>query len=273
MKPKRLKREAAYQLLLNNDRRHAGALASDQLRPKMRRSTPEFLRIYEAECRRKRVFVEEVEELERRLDRIAVTVHLISGDRQFRALLASEGLATMPNALALRFSDSPPVHTSSQPASAGANPTSADEICPEVLDLLKDCTGPTGLFALLRLVLPVRQMEIVRLMIARGPVSLNYVKMLVALTPPSLLVRDIHPLHELSSLSEDRRAEMERELAKLSSAFLDALDRRGPASLELVAASRYFERLMDNSRVVRYLARNFPGHFEEFHSLSLAAFN
>lgn len=33
------------------------------------------------------------------------------------------------------------------------------------------------------------------------------------------------------------------------------------ASLELVAASRYFNKSMDNSKVVRYLARNFPGNF------------
>jgi len=273
MKPKRLKREAAYQLLLNNDRRHAAALASDQLRPKMRCSTPEFLRNYEAECRRKRVFVEEVEELERRLDRISVTVRLITGDRQFRALLASEGLATMPNTLARRFSNSPLAHTSSQPASAEANPTPAGEICPEALSLLRDCAGPTGLFALLRMVLPVRQAEIARLMIARGPVSVNYVKMLVALTPRRLLVGDIDLRKETPTLSEDRMTEMESELAKLSLAFLDAVGRRGSASLELISASRYFERLMDNSRVVRYLARNFPGHFEEFHSLSLPAFN
>jgi hypothetical protein len=207
------------------------------------------------------------------LDRIAATVHLISGDRQFRALLASEGLATMPNTLARRISGSPPAQNSSQPTSGEASPISADGICPEVLSLLRDSTGPAGLFALLRVVLPVRQVEIARLMIARGPVSVNYVKMLVALTPPSLLLKDIHPQHELASLPEDRRAEMESELAKLSRAFLNALDRRGPASLELVAACRYFDRLMDNSSVVRYLARNFPGRFEEFHSLSLPVFN
>ena len=89
----------------------------------------------------------------------------------------------MPNTLARRFSNSPLAHTSSQPASAEANPTPAGEICPEALSLLRDCAGPTGLFALLRMVLPVRQAEIARLMIARGPVSVNYVKMLVALTP------------------------------------------------------------------------------------------
>ncbi|MER9368173.1 hypothetical protein NKI66_19475 [Mesorhizobium sp. M0518] len=33
-------------------------------------------------------------------------------------------------------------------------------------------------------------------------------------------------------------------------------------SLELLAAGRFFDRLMDNSKVVRYLARNFPGHLK-----------
>jgi hypothetical protein len=63
---------------------------------------------------------------------------------------------------------------------------------------------------------------------------------------------------------------MEAALGKLSQAFLTAVERRGPLSLELVAANRYFDRLMDNSRVVRYLAHNFPGRFEEFHKLSSA---
>ncbi|TGQ77126.1 MULTISPECIES: plasmid partitioning protein RepB C-terminal domain-containing protein [unclassified Mesorhizobium] len=63
-------------------------------------------------------------------------------------------------------------------------------------------------------------------------------------------------------------AEMEPELARLGLAFLRALEPRGSPSLELVAASSYFDRLMDNSKVVRNLARNFPGQFEEFHRLS-----
>ncbi|TJV70877.1 MAG: hypothetical protein E5X76_17975 [Mesorhizobium sp.] len=235
----------------------------------MRRSIPDFLRIYEVECRRKRAYIEEVEELEGRLDRIAAAVRLITGDREFRALLAAEGLATMPNTLARRISSAPPSHMMSlPPVYTQANQIAAGEICREVIELMRDCTGPAGLFALLRAVLPVRQTEIVRLMIARGPVSLNYAKMLVALTRRSLLVEDIHPQPELASLSADRKAEMECELADLSRAFLTALERRGPASLELVAACRFFDRLMDNARVVRYLAGNFPGRFEEFHQLT-----
>jgi len=81
--------------------------------------------------------------------------------------------------------------------------------------------------------------------------------MLVALTPRSLLAKDVDPRKEIAGLSEDRMMEMEPELARLSLAFLSAVERRGPASLELIAASCYFDRLMDNSKVVRYLAHNF----------------
>lgn len=266
----RLSREAAYEALLHSERRNAGRFAPNHQGPKMRRFGPKLLKTYDAECRRKRAFIEESQELEQRLDNIAVAVRLMTRDRQFRMLLASEGLATMPIALAKRIQGSPPAQDLPQPAfvvSAPLLPTG--EVCPEVLDLLEDCTGPAKLFALLRLVVPARQIEIARLMVAMERVRFNYVKMLVALTPRPLLVKDIDPRKQIAGLSEDQLVEMEPELAKLSLAFLSAVERRGPASLELVAASRYFDRLMDNSKVVRYLARNFPGHFEEFHSVSM----
>lgn len=269
MNVKRLSREAAYEALLHSDRRNAGRFASHQQGPTMRRFGPRLLKTYDAECRRKRAFIEEAGELETRLERIAAAVRLMTGDRQFRTLLASEGLATMPDTLAQRIQGSAPAHRSPQPASVVSAPLlPAGEVCPGVLDLLRDCTGPAKLFALLRLVVPARQMEIARLMVAMERVRFNYVKMLIVLTPRSLLAKDVDPRKEIAGLSEDRMMEMEPELAKLSLAFLRAIERRGPTSLELVAASRYFDRLMDNSKVVRYLARNFPGHFEQFHRLS-----
>jgi len=176
MSVKRLSREAAYEALLHSDRRNAGRFAPDQKGPKMRRFGSRLLKTYHAECGRKRAFTEESLELEQRLERIAVAVRLMTGDRQFRALLASEGLATMPNAFAQRIQGSPPAQRSPQPASVVSAPSlPAGEVCPEVLNLLQDCTGPTKLFALLRLVVPVRQIEIARLMVAMGRVRFNYV--------------------------------------------------------------------------------------------------
>ncbi|BCG96886.1 plasmid partitioning protein RepB C-terminal domain-containing protein [Mesorhizobium sp. 131-2-1] len=273
MHVKRLSREDAYEALLQSEPRNERRFAPDQQGPLMRRFGPILLATFDAECRRKRAFTEESEELEQGLDRIAVAVRVMTGDRQFRALLASEDLATMPNALARRIQGSNLAQRAPQPSVVSAPLLPAGTVCQETLKLLQYCTGPAKLFALLRLVVPIRQIEIAQLMVAMDRVRFNYVKMLVALTPRSLLAKGADPRKEIVGLSEDQMAKMENELGMLSRAFLNAVERRGPASLELVAASRYFDRLMDNPKVVRYLARNFPGHFEEFHNLAMPAFN
>ncbi|TPJ88220.1 hypothetical protein FJ492_11115 [Mesorhizobium sp. B2-5-4] len=54
------------------------------------------------------------------------------------------------------------------------------------------------------------------------------------------------------------------ELGRLSHEFLGAVEGRGSVSLELLATGRYFDRLMDNSKVVRYLAHNFPANLTSF---------
>jgi hypothetical protein len=266
---KHLPVDAAYRALLNSRRRHYGRFAADQQGPKMRLFAPKLLKTYEAECGRKRAFIEETRELERRLDRTVEAIRLIAGDSGLCALLASEGLAAMPDPLARRVQGKISGLTSPLPTAQGR--ALVNGISPDVLDLFKDSAMWAKLFGLLRQVLPARQMEIARLMIAMERVRFNYAKMLVALTPRSLLVNDIDPRKEIEGLSEEQLAVMEPELDRLSHAFLSAVERRGLAGLELVAASCYFCRLMDNPRVVRYLAHNFPGRFEEFHRLATPA--
>ena len=104
-------------------------------------------------------------------------------------------------------------------------------------------------------------------MVAMERVTFTYAKILVAFTPRPLLAEGFDPAM-IANVSEDQLGAMTPELGALSSAFLSAVERRGSVSLELLAAGRFFYRLMDNSRVVRYLAHTFPGNFEEFHELS-----
>ncbi|ESZ57106.1 hypothetical protein NKI89_19830 [Mesorhizobium sp. M0309] len=105
-------------------------------------------------------------------------------------------------------------------------------------------------------------------MVAMERVTFTYAKILVAFTPRPLLAEGFDPAM-IANVSEDQLGAMTAELGGLSSEFLSAVERRGSVSLILVVASRYFDRLMDNARVVRYLARNFPCHFEEFHNLAM----
>ncbi|TGQ52428.1 hypothetical protein EN836_19550 [Mesorhizobium sp. M1C.F.Ca.ET.193.01.1.1] len=196
-------------------------------------------------------------------------------DKMFQSLLVSEGLATMPKSLAQRlqgttFEPEAATHASEPPPGRNAGRQPVSGICPNVLDFLQDCPVRVKIFGLLRHVLPARQLEIARLMVAMERVTFTYAKILVAFTPRPLLVEGFYPAM-IANVSEDQLRAMTPELGGLSSEFLSAAERRGSVSLELLAAGRYLDRLMDNSRVVRYLAHNFPGHFEEFHNLSVPA--
>ncbi len=269
----RITRAAAHKVLHDGDLRHARNISDDQAGSKVKLFAPQILAAYKKECRRKRDFIREGVEAEQHLRRLVEALRLILKDRSFQSLLMSEGLATMPKTLAQRlqgttFEPGGATHASEPPPSKNAGSQSVSGICPDVLYFLKDCPVRAKIFGLLRNVLPARQLEIARLMVAMQRVTFTYAKILVAFTPRPLLTEGFDPT-TIANASQDQLSAMTPALGRLSSKFLSAVERRGSLRLELLAASRYFERLMDNSKVVRYLARNFPGHFESFHNLSL----
>jgi hypothetical protein len=269
---KRLAKDAAYRALENGGDRHARNIAAGAIASKKRLRSHEFLATYDTECKRMRDFVTEAAKSEQSLVRIVAALHLMMRDKQFCTMLVSEGFGTMPRLLAHRLRGAtrepqmfcPP----EKPAfETGENRKAINGICPDVLDLLRDAPVKTKTFGFLQKVLPARQLEIARLMVAMDRVRITYARLLVALTPQALLAKDFN-LSTITTQAEDQRCAMVIEIGTLSLAVLSAVENHAQVGLELVAASRYFDRLMDNSRVVRYLARNYPGHFEEFHNLS-----
>lgn len=268
----RISREAAHKVLRGGGWRHVRNISVDQPGSKEKLFAPKLLAAYRTMCRRKRDSIREAAEIEQRLGRLVEALRLIMSDEGFQSLLVSEGLATMPKSMAQRlqgttFEPGGATRICEPSSSRNSGGQSVSGICPDVLDFLQDCPVRVKIFGLLRHVLPARQLEIARLMVAMERVTFTYAKLLVAFTPRPLLAEGFDPAM-IAIVSEDQLATMTPELGRLSSAFLSAVERRGSVSLELLAASRFFDRLMDNSRVVRYLARNFPGHFEEFHNLS-----
>ncbi|RUV32943.1 plasmid partitioning protein RepB C-terminal domain-containing protein [Mesorhizobium sp. M7A.F.Ca.MR.148.00.0.0] len=264
--------EAAYNALQNSDQRHARSIAADQPGSREKLFAPKLIATYEAECARKRNFIRETVETEQRLSSLVEALRLILSDKRFHSLLVSEGLATIPKLLAKRlqgakYEPGAAAHASKPFPGKNAGRHSVSGICPDVLDFLQDYPVKVKIFGLLRHVIPVRQLEIARLMVAMERVTFTYAKILVAFTPRSLLAEGFDPAM-IANVSEDQLGAMTPELGELSSEFLSAVERRGSVSLELLAAGRFFDRLMDNSRVVRYLAHTFPGNFEEFHELS-----
>lgn len=140
-------------------------------------------------------------------------------------------------------------------------------ICPEAVELLKDKHVPMNTFKELRKMKPLRQIEAAQLMVAMNKYSITYAKSLVGATPPSQLVDSANP-KKVGSLSDEQIALMEQESEKLDREFRLLEETYGNDHLDLVIATGYIKRLIDNVHVVRYLAQQFPELLMEFQRIT-----
>lgn len=142
-----------------------------------------------------------------------------------------------------------------------------DGICTEAVELLKDKHVPIATFAELRKMQPMRQIEAAQLMVAMNKFSITYAKSLVGATPQSQLVETARPKH-VERLTDEQVALMEQESANLDREFRLMEQSYGADHLDLVVATGYLNRLLENARIVRYLAQNFPELLAEFQKIA-----
>ncbi len=139
-----------------------------------------------------------------------------------------------------------------------------DGICPEAENLLKDKHVPINTFTELKKPKAVRQLEAVELMIAMNKYSLSYAKSLVAATPNSQLAK----AKRINSLNNAQIETMEAESRSLDLAFRAIERTYGSDHLEVVLATAYIARLLENASIVRYLAQRHPDLLAEFQRIS-----
>lgn len=140
-------------------------------------------------------------------------------------------------------------------------------ICPEAVELLKDKHVPLNAFTELRKMKPLRQIEAAQLMVAMNKYSIAYAKSLVGATPPSQLVDSANP-KKVGDLSNEQIALMEQESEKLDREFRLLEETYGEDHLDLVIATGYIKRLIENTRVVRYMAQHYPELLMEFQKIT-----
>ncbi|RUU22747.1 chromosome partitioning protein ParB [Mesorhizobium sp. M7A.T.Ca.TU.009.01.3.2] len=138
-------------------------------------------------------------------------------------------------------------------------------ICPEVVDLLKDKHVPINTFSELKKLKSVRQIEASELMIAMNKYSISYAKSLVAATPESQLVRGTKTVKGLSQQQVDM---MEGESATLDREFKAIEQDYGSDHLDVILATGYVARLLENAKVVRHLAHRHPDILAEFQKIA-----
>ena len=140
-------------------------------------------------------------------------------------------------------------------------------VCPEAAELLKDKDIKLKTLSILRRVVPYRQIEMAEVMVAMNVFTWSYAQSLLAATPELQLV-DPKRGKRPKGLTPKQIELMEREAISLDRQFRLAEENYAKDMLDLVLMRRFLERLLGNSKVVRYLSRNHPEIQAEFERLS-----
>jgi len=137
-----------------------------------------------------------------------------------------------------------------------------DGICDEVVEMLKDRTFSTDVMAALRRMKPTRQIECAELMVSANRVTGSYARCLLGGTPAAMLVdgRKTRP----AGLSQEQVARMEHEMSNLLGQYKIAEQSHGEDVLNLMLARGYIVKLMENTRVMKYMQAQFPEVLVEF---------
>lgn len=141
-----------------------------------------------------------------------------------------------------------------------------DGICGEAVQILRDKRANGQSLREMRKVKPMRQIEIAELMCAANNFAVGYVKCLVAVTPDELFI-DAERRKEIRGLSPDDLARMEHEMESHTRDFKVIEESHGKNVLNLVLVVGFLRKLMENSRVSRYLAQHHPEIQVEFQKL------
>ena len=140
-------------------------------------------------------------------------------------------------------------------------------ICPEAVEILKDRHVPIAVFAVLRKMAALRQIEVAEVMVALNKYTLPYAKSLLAATPQAQLA-DAGQRKVVKGLTEEQMALMERESVNLEREFRMAEQSYGADHLDFVLAKGYLGKLLGNAKVVRYLAQHHQEFLTEFQRIA-----
>ena len=140
-------------------------------------------------------------------------------------------------------------------------------ICPEVIDMLKDKHIHMNAVAILKRMIPLRQIEAVELMVAMNKFTASYAHSLFAATPQTQLVEPTRP-KRVKGLTERQMLLMQRESANLDRQFKLIEQTYGSDHLDLVLVNGYVARLIANARIVKFLTQHNAEILTEFRKIA-----
>lgn len=142
-----------------------------------------------------------------------------------------------------------------------------DGIHAEAADLLKTKDIAPKAIRELRKVTGMRQIEIAELMVSANNFTRGYAEALVLGTPKDQLTNPEEPKKK-QGLSSEEIARMEAEMEALQHDLKAVEETYGENMLNLTCARGYIKRLMDNSKIVRFLNTNYRDIASEFETIA-----
>jgi hypothetical protein len=145
-----------------------------------------------------------------------------------------------------------------------------DGICPEATAQLEDRQFSAELSRVLRKMKPMRQVECVELMISANNMTVPYAEALLVATPDGMLV-GAKRSREMSGISQEQMARMEREMQKVQGQYRLVEQNYGQDVLQLVLVRGYLGKLLGNAQIKKFLQAKSPEILEQFETLVMAA--
>ena len=142
-----------------------------------------------------------------------------------------------------------------------------DGIHPDAVELLKDKSITAGALRLFRKVKAVRQIDMAQLMVSGNNFTKAYAEALIIGTPTDQLMAG-HKPKPVQGVSHEEIARIQKEMETVEKDYRLHQEQFGENSLHLNTAQRYVKRLLDNTRVRKFLTSRYPEILEEFQELA-----
>jgi ParB-like chromosome segregation protein Spo0J len=136
------------------------------------------------------------------------------------------------------------------------------DICAEAIEILKDKPVTEAALRAMKRVKPMRQIEMSELMVTSGTYTKAYAEALAMTAPPDQQVEQ--PATKKTFTRPEDLARMENELKALEKDFTMLDETYGRNVVDLTLARGYLKKLLDNGKVVRFLAQKYPEILAEF---------
>lgn len=140
-------------------------------------------------------------------------------------------------------------------------------IHPEVVEMLNSKQVTAGALVLLKKVRPDRQLEMAELMLSTNMFTVAYVRALITNTPKEQLLNPEKP-KQVAGLRPEALARMENEKGNVEQEYKLAKDSFNVDMYHLTLARGYIRKLLDNAKIVKFLASKCPEILTEFQSLA-----